>query len=121
MEAGVLGGSVLSLTLYNLFINAIPLTIIVHLALFADTCLYVTYSGLIQERYSKCYYFPSVMLWQLWILKKVKQGLKTKRLAELSLWHMQGVWKCTARVTVKEIGVTESYITTLYRFVTMSY
>jgi hypothetical protein len=43
MEAGVPQGSVLSPTLYNLYINDTPQTIGVHLALFADdTCLYAT-------------------------------------------------------------------------------
>jgi hypothetical protein len=43
MVAGVPQGSVLSPTLYNLYINDTPQTIGVHLALFADdTCLYAT-------------------------------------------------------------------------------
>jgi hypothetical protein len=43
MQAGVPQGSVLSPTLYNLFINNTPQTICVNLALFAeDTCLYAT-------------------------------------------------------------------------------
>jgi hypothetical protein len=43
MKAGVPQSSVLSPTLYNLYINDTPQTISVNLALFADdTCLYVT-------------------------------------------------------------------------------
>jgi hypothetical protein len=42
-EAGVPQGSVLSPTLYNLYIDDTPQAISVHLALFADnTCLYAT-------------------------------------------------------------------------------
>jgi retron-type reverse transcriptase len=42
-EAGVPQGSVLSHTLYNLYINDTPQAISTHLALFADdTCLYAT-------------------------------------------------------------------------------
>jgi hypothetical protein len=45
MQAGVPQGSVLSPTLYNLYINYTPQTIGVNLALFAnDTCLYATES-----------------------------------------------------------------------------
>jgi retron-type reverse transcriptase len=43
MKAGVPQGSVLSPTLFNMYVNDIPQAIGVHLALFADdTCLYVT-------------------------------------------------------------------------------
>jgi hypothetical protein len=43
MKAGVPQGFVLSPTLFNMYINDRPLTIGVHLALFADdTCLYAT-------------------------------------------------------------------------------
>jgi hypothetical protein len=43
MQAGVPHGSVLYLTLYNLYINYTPKTLGVYLALFAvDTCLYAT-------------------------------------------------------------------------------
>jgi hypothetical protein len=43
MQAGAPQGSVLSPTLYNTYINHIPQTSGVHLALFADdTCLYTT-------------------------------------------------------------------------------
>jgi hypothetical protein len=43
MKAGVPQGSVLSPTLFNMYINNTPQTIGVHLALFADdTCLYAT-------------------------------------------------------------------------------
>jgi hypothetical protein len=43
MQAGVPQGSILYPTLLNMYINEIPQTIGVHLALFtADTCLYVT-------------------------------------------------------------------------------
>jgi hypothetical protein len=43
MKAGMLQGSVLSPKLYNLYINDIPKTSGVNLALFAnDTCLYAT-------------------------------------------------------------------------------
>jgi hypothetical protein len=43
IKAGVPQGSVLSLTLYNLYINDVPQSPGVHLALFADgTCIYCT-------------------------------------------------------------------------------
>jgi hypothetical protein len=43
MKAGVLQGSALSPTLFNMYINDTPQAIGVHLALFADdNCLYVT-------------------------------------------------------------------------------
>jgi hypothetical protein len=44
MQAGVLGGFVVSLTLYILYINDTPETTGCNLALFADDiCLYATY------------------------------------------------------------------------------
>jgi hypothetical protein len=43
MQAGVLQGSILSATLFNMYIKHVPETRDVHLALFADdTCLYAT-------------------------------------------------------------------------------
>jgi hypothetical protein len=43
MKAGVPQGSVLSPTLFNMYINDMPQAIGVHLALFTDdTCLYAT-------------------------------------------------------------------------------
>jgi hypothetical protein len=55
MRAGVPQGSVLSPTLYNMYINDAPQTPGVHLALFADdTCLYTTdrREGLLSENSS---------------------------------------------------------------------
>jgi hypothetical protein len=42
MQLGVPQGSVLSPTLYNLYMDDTPQTIGVNVALFADVCMYVT-------------------------------------------------------------------------------
>jgi hypothetical protein len=57
MEAGVLQGSVLSLTLYNMYINDASQAPGVYLALFAyDTCLYVTdrKGGFVVRKLQRC-------------------------------------------------------------------